>query len=303
MTAGIKANLDGSAAIQIGGTDVITLTSGGAATFVVSPTTVQAGTVSAPSITTASDTNTGIFFPAADTIAFAEGGTEALRINSSAQIEFAAGASSTPSITFTGDTNTGIYSPGADTIAFAEGGTEALRINSSAQVEFTAGSASTPSVTFTGDTNTGIYSPGADRIGFTEGGAQVGEFDASSNFLFNSGYGSVAIAYGCRAWVNFNGSGTVAIRASGNVSSITDNGGLGDYTINFSTAISDANYNVVSSVGSVTTTNVQCVLNVVQTTQTGGATLKSTSQVRIATANGSTGAKNDNAESYVSIFR
>ena len=47
--------------------------------------------------------------------------------------------------------------------------------------------------------------------------------------------------YACRAWVNFNGTGTVAIRASGNVSSITDNG-TGDYTVNFTTAMSDANY-------------------------------------------------------------
>jgi hypothetical protein len=45
----------------------------------------------------------------------------------------------------------------------------------------------------------------------------------------------------CRAWVNFNGDGTVAIRASFNVTSITDNG-TGDYTANFTTAISDANY-------------------------------------------------------------
>ena len=45
----------------------------------------------------------------------------------------------------------------------------------------------------------------------------------------------------CRAWVNFNGSGTVAIRASGNVSSITD-GGTGYYTVNFTTAMQDANY-------------------------------------------------------------
>jgi hypothetical protein len=45
-------------------------------------TTVQAGTVSAPAITTSGDTNTGIFFPAADTIAFAEGGAEAARITS-----------------------------------------------------------------------------------------------------------------------------------------------------------------------------------------------------------------------------
>lgn len=45
----------------------------------------------------------------------------------------------------------------------------------------------------------------------------------------------------CKAWVNFNGTGTVAIRASGNVSSITDNG-VGDYTVNFTTALPDANY-------------------------------------------------------------
>jgi hypothetical protein len=47
--------------------------------------------------------------------------------------------------------------------------------------------------------------------------------------------------YACRAWVNFNGTGTVAIRASGNVSSITDNG-TGDYTVNFTTDMEDANY-------------------------------------------------------------
>jgi hypothetical protein len=48
--------------------------------------TVSAGTVSAPAITTTGDTNTGIFFPAADTIAFAEGGAEAMRIDSSGNI-------------------------------------------------------------------------------------------------------------------------------------------------------------------------------------------------------------------------
>ena len=51
--------------------------------------------------------------------------------------------------------------------------------------------------------------------------------------------------YPCRAWVNFNGTGTVAIRASGNVSSITDNG-TGLYTVNLSTAMPDANGCVVA---------------------------------------------------------
>lgn len=54
--------------------------------------------------------------------------------------------------------------------------------------------------------------------------------------------------FGVRAWVNFNGTGTVAIRASGNVSSITDNG-TGDYTVNFTTSMPDANYAVVCQVG------------------------------------------------------
>jgi hypothetical protein len=55
--------------------------------------------------------------------------------------------------------------------------------------------------------------------------------------------------YACRAWVNFNGTGTVAIRASGNVSSITDKG-VGKYSVNFITAMPDANYvvNVSSQV-------------------------------------------------------
>ena len=69
---------------------------------------------------------------------------------------------------------------------------------------------------------------------------------SSSNLQFNSGYGSVATAYGCRAWVNFNGTGTVAIRASGNVTSITDNG-TGDYTVNFTIAMPDINYTVAGS--------------------------------------------------------
>jgi len=52
--------------------------------------------------------------------------------------------------------------------------------------------------------------------------------------------------YMARAWVNFNGTGTVAIRGSGNVSSITDNG-TGAYTVNFTTAMSDANYSAVAN--------------------------------------------------------
>ncbi len=114
---------------------------------------------------------------------------------------------------------------------------------------FSTGTAALPSITTAGDPDTGIYFPSANTIGFTRGGVEVGRFDSNSanaNFQFNSGYGSVATAYGCRAWVNFNGTGTVAIRASGNVTSITDNG-TGDYTVNFTTAMPDVNYSMKAS--------------------------------------------------------
>ncbi|MDX1399528.1 MAG: hypothetical protein R3204_13465, partial [Oceanospirillum sp.] len=74
----------------------------------------------------------------------------------------------------------------------------------------------------------------------------TGDVSIGETLKFNSGYGSAATAYGCRAWVNFNGTGTVAIRDSGNVSSITDTG-TGSYTVNFTTAMPDANYSAVVS--------------------------------------------------------
>ena len=83
---------------------------------------------------------------------------------------------------------------------------------------------------------------------------------AATTLSINAGYGSNAAAYGCRAWVNFNGTGTVAIRESGNVSSITDNG-VGDYTVNFTTAMVDANYSAVCNSSSEAITNSDTMVN------------------------------------------
>jgi uncharacterized protein (AIM24 family) len=120
--------------------------------------------------------------------------------------------------------------------------------------------------------------------------------DASGNLAFNSGYGSSAVAYGCRAWVNFNGTGTVAIRASGNVSSITDNG-TGNYTVNFTTTMVDANYSaVITPCRNVAgDTNMQAgVLG-----QTGFAT----GSVRLQTLVASSSANEDAFAVSVAIFR
>ena len=121
--------------------------------------------------------------------------------------------------------------------------------------------------------------------------------DASANIQFNSGFGSVATAYGCRAWVNFNGTGTVAIRGSGNVSSITDNG-TGDYTINFTTAMTDANYSTVGTTGS------PAAAHGIFTFFTGTGTATTTSNIRFATvtANGSS-TQFDYVNVCLSVFR
>ena len=149
---------------------------------------------------------------------------------------------------------------------------------------FSAGSNTAPSITTSGDTDTGIYFPSANTIAFTRGGIEVGRFDstANANFQFNSGYGSSATAYGCRAWVNFNGTGTVAIRASGNVSSITDNG-TGDYTVNFTTAMVDANYSTTGAAGvSGTGTGLMGSWFTANRDQTTGSTVNpTTSAVRV----------------------
>lgn len=99
------------------------------------------------------------------------------------------------------------------------------------------------SITATADGAVKLYYDNAEKLATTSAGV-----DVTGDLKFNSGYGSAVIGYGVRAWANFNGAGTVAIRASGNVSSITDNG-LGDYTVNFATAMPDSNYSSTISGG------------------------------------------------------
>jgi hypothetical protein len=116
---------------------------------------------------------------------------------------------------------------------------------------------------------------------------------------FNSGYGSVATAYGCRAWVNFNGTGTVAIRASGNVSSITDNG-TGDYTVNFTTAMPDANYSVVGYASLNSRTEPLTVNGYTTETQVAASVRINTRYVNSIATNGTNA---DMAIVNISIFR
>ena len=100
--------------------------------------------------------------------------------------------------------------------------------------------------------------------------------------------------YSSRAWVNFNGTGTVAIRSSGNVTSITDNG-TGDYTVNFTTAMPDANYSLVGTTSSDSVAITMIYVN-------GSNTALTTTTARLQVANISTTAV-DRSYVGVAVFR
>jgi hypothetical protein len=95
----------------------------------------------------------------------------------------------------------------------------------------------------------------------------------------------------CKAFVNFNGTGSVAIRAQFNVSSITDNG-TGDYTVNFATALADANYSAVC-MGANNDTNRNHLNK---------STSQTTSAIRLC-ANNFNNAITDLVDCHVAIFR
>ena len=96
--------------------------------------------------------------------------------------------------------------------------------------------------------------------------------DVNKHIVVNSDADGVAIGTGginqariAKAWVNFNGTGTVAIRSSYNVSSITDSG-TGSYVVNLSTATSDANYSVAGSVAGTAITHFKTNQSATRTT-------------------------------------
>ena len=315
----------------------------------------RAGTVSLPALTTTGDTNTGIFFPAADTIAFAEGGTEVMRINSSGQVGI---GTTTPSYKLavvggatqlSGSTSaaaglrvqsiSGVASISGinndnnafNPISFATGATEAMRIDSSGNVGIgtttpdanlevsgtatqlqvtrystdtsasvlgirkSRGTEASPTIIVSGDNLGQINFQGYDGAGFVNAGQIIVESDgtpgvndmpgrmifrlspdgsatvvtqasitAAGLFSFNSGYGSAAVAYGCRAWVNFNLAAIPSIRADGNVTSLTDIE-TGIVVVNFSTAMPDANYACIASGSQVDSTGNNEVFSILET--------------------------------------
>jgi hypothetical protein len=153
---------------------------------------------------------------------------------------------------------------------------------------------------------------GAARFGSANGGgaatsltlvsnnAEAARIDSSGNFGINSGFGSVGTIYGCRAWVNFNGTGTIAIRSSGNVSSVTDSG-VGDYYVNFTNAMPDANYAAIVTSkqhdGTTATTQFGSFPSVLV------SNVFATSSIRVCARGGTSDVLSDAVVMCVAVFR
>ena len=168
---------------------------------------------------------TGVRVPSANTLAFHTAGTEDIRITSNGWVGV---GTTTPANTFT--------VKGTGIVAERDVDTDRL-ITTYNDINVFANA--------TGGTNHNVFTIRQSNNSVSNNRLRV---TATGLFQFDSGYGDIATAYGCRAWVNFNGS--AGIRASGNVSSVTDNG-AGDFTINFTTAMPDANYAVTCNAADV----------------------------------------------------
>ena len=119
----------------------------------------------------------------------------------------------------------------------------------------------------------------------------------------NSTSATNCISGSAKAWVNFNGVTTATTRASYNVSSVTRNG-TGDYTVNFTNALTDANYVVVSTGGTYITSagSYGYGLGVLLTNAT-TYTAKTTSAVRLTEAQQALGSVADLFDVNIAIFR
>jgi len=146
--------------------------------------TVSAGTLAAPSIVFATDTNTGLFNSAANTIAFVTDGASRVTINAGGDVSFLTGALSAPAgsagfptYRFLGDATTGIHYPAAGQVGISCAGINRVTVGNgfvtiAGTTALSLGSAALPAYRFTGDAATGMWSPLANVLAFSTNGVE-----------------------------------------------------------------------------------------------------------------------------------
>lgn len=255
---------------------------------------MEDGTNAAPGLPFANDLDTGLFRPSANQLAIATNGVERIEFGTSEVVVNDGGAD--VDFRIEGDTEASllVVDAGNDRIGIAESapgtlveiGSETPYVTLKNSTEEDTDGGRESRLIFEGEQSGGEISSLAEIEVSHEGTSddEKGQFilkvnsgaegsspsealrvDSSGNLAFDSGYGSVATAYGCRAWVNFSGINSLVIRESKNVSSITDNG-TGQYTVNFTTLMPDANYCAIAASRTSSVEAIGCCSPVTYTT-------------------------------------
>jgi hypothetical protein len=259
----LQSNVSGVLPVVNGGTGVNTSTGTGSVVLSASPTFTGAPL----STTAANGTNT------------TQIATTAFVTNSVTIATGSLGTMSTQNanaVAITGGTITGITD-----LTVADGGTGASSITANSVILGNGSSA------LSGN----LVAPGTSGNVLTSNGTTWTSTALAAPAALSTASGS-APSYSARAWVNFDGTGTVAVRASGNVSSITDNG-TGDYTINFTTAMSDSDFSVTGVVGNSSASTRIVTSDFAYSTTT----------FRFGTRQSTDGTLNDNEFINIAIFR
>ena len=163
------------------------------------------GTELLPGIAFSGDSDSGMWRPGDDIIAFSTNGIERLRIDNSGvslavPVLFANGAEGAPSISFASDTDTGIYRVGEDDIGFSTDGTNRLSISSTAvtatiPIVAPAGAEALPSITL-GDTDTGLFRSGSKEVSISTTGTQRVEVTDTATTVTNDLVVEGSVSYG-----------------------------------------------------------------------------------------------------------
>jgi hypothetical protein len=148
------------------------------------------------------------------------------------------GVDVTGSVTCDGFTSTGIDDNATSTAITIDASNNLVKQGGVIKGE--RGTAAAPAYTFSDDVDTGMFNISNADLGFSVGGSERMRITSDGRGLSQ---------FTAKAWVNFNGTSTVAIRDSHNVSSITDNG-TGQYGVNFTGNMTNTNYSVASATSS-----------------------------------------------------
>jgi hypothetical protein len=290
--------------------------SGTAANYLAGQLQLGDGTAAAPALSNFGDENTGIFFPAADTIAFSEGGTEVMRITSTGALAFS-GASNYGTSGQVLQSN-GNAAPTWSTISGSNFASQTANFvlaapnGSSGSPTFRAiVAADIPTLnqntTGTASNVTGTVAVANGGTGVTtstgSGAVVLGTSPTLTTPTINSAQvatvSGTAPLYLCRAWISWtDNNSTTTTRGSGNVTSITRNA-TSDYTINFTTAMPDVNYSVAGNSGFNSTSMAALVVPINATAPTASAV-----RVQAVSGDGTLRAVGSNVAFYsVNIFR